>query len=132
MVEALEAEGGYLCNDEEKALLEKAMWDEKGNRTFSTIACRPQQTAEAAGFSIPEDRKFLMVENQGRIGPEHKFSKEKLTTLMALYHFETFDDALDTVRAIYEVGGKGHSCGIYSHDDENMSTHWPGWPRSPG
>ena len=120
MVAALEAEGGYLCNDEEKALLEKAMWDEKGNRTFPTIACRPQQTADSAGFSIPEDRKFLMVENQGRIGPEHKFSKEKLTTLMALYHFETFDDALDTVRAIYEVGGKGHSCGIYSHDDAHI------------
>ena len=79
------------------------MWDEKGNRTFPTIACRPQQTAEVAGFSIPDDRKFLMVENQGQIGPEHKFSKEKLTTLMALYHFETFDDALDTVRRIYET-----------------------------
>jgi len=120
MVKALEAEGGYLCSSEEKALLEKAMWDEKGNRTFPTIACRPQQTAEVAGFSIPDDRKFLMVENQGQIGPEHKFSKEKLTTLMALYHFETFDDALETVRQIYETGGKGHSCGIYSHNDENI------------
>ena len=120
MVKALEAEGGYLCNGQEKALLEAAMWDEKGNRTFPTIACRPQQTAEVAGFTIPEDRKFLMVENQGQIGPEHKFSKEKLTTLMALYHFETFDDALETVRAIYETGGKGHSCGIYSHNDENI------------
>lgn len=120
MVAALEAEGGYLCNDEEKALLEKAMWDEKGNRTFPTIACRPQQTAEYAGFEIPQDRKFLMVENQGQIGPEHKFSKEKLTTLMALYHYEDFDDALETVRKIYAVGGRGHSCGIYSHNDDHI------------
>ena len=120
MVKALQAEGGYLCNDEEKALLRKAMWDDKGNRTFPTIACRPQQTAEVAGFAIPEDRKFLMVENQDQIGPQHKFSKEKLTTLMALYHFETFDDALETVRQIYNVGGKGHSCGIYSHNDEHI------------
>ncbi|WP_114286725.1 aldehyde dehydrogenase family protein [Candidatus Halocynthiibacter alkanivorans] len=120
MVKALEAEGGYLCNDEEKSLLEKAMWDEKGNRTFPTIACRPQQTAEVAGFSVPEGCKFLMVENQGKIGAEHKFSKEKLTTLMALYHFETFDDALNIVHDIYETGGKGHSCGIYSHNDANI------------
>ncbi|WP_171182363.1 aldehyde dehydrogenase family protein [Ruegeria sp. HKCCD8929] len=120
MVRALKAEGGYLCNAEEKTLLEKAMWDKNGNRTFPTIACRPQQTAEVGGFSIPEDRKFLMVENQGQIGKEHKFSKEKLTTLMALYHFDTFDDALDIVRQIYEVGGKGHSCGIYSHDDDHI------------
>ena len=120
MVKALEAEGGYLCNEEEKTMLEAAMWDEKGNRTFPTIACKPQQTAEVAGFSIPKDRKFLMVENQGKIGPEHKFSKEKLTTLMALYHFDDFDDALDTVGKIYATGGKGHSCGIYSHNDENI------------
>ena len=120
MVRALEAEGGHLCSEEEKALLERAMWDDKGNRTFPTIACRPQQTAGIAGFPIPEDRTFLMVENQEQIGPEHPFSKEKLTTLMALYHFETFDDALDIIRRIYEVGGKGHSCGIYSHDDQHV------------
>jgi len=120
MVKALEAEGGYLCNDEEKQMLRDAMWDEKGNRTFPTIACRPQQTAEVAGFSIPEDRKFLMVENQGQIGKEYKFSGEKLTTLMALYHFEDFDDALNTVSQIYKVGGTGHSCGIYSHNDNNI------------
>ena len=120
MVAALVREGGYLCNDAEKALLERAMWDENGNRTFPTIACRPQQTAEVAGFTIPEDCTFLMVENQGQIGKAHKFSKEKLTTLMALYHFDTFDDALAMVRAIYETGGKGHSCGIYSHDDERI------------
>ncbi len=120
MVKALQAEGGYLCSDEERAMLEAAMWDEKGNRTFPTIACPPQQTAKVAGFSIPEDRKFLMVENQGQIGPQHKFSKEKLTTLMALYHFDTFDDALETVSQIYDTGGKGHSCGIYSHNDDHI------------
>lgn len=120
MVSALVAEGGFLCSEEEKAMLEAAMWDEKGNRTFPTIACPPQQTAEFAGFKIPEDRKFLMVENQGKIGPEHKFSKEKLTTLMALYHFDDFDDALQTVSKIYNTGGKGHSCGIYSHNDDHI------------
>ncbi|WP_425082603.1 aldehyde dehydrogenase family protein [Ruegeria arenilitoris] len=120
MVKALQAEGGYLCSDEEKVMLEAAMWDEKGNRTFPTIACPPQQTAKVAGFSIAEDRKFLMVENQGQIGPQHKFSREKLTTLMALYHFDTFDDALETVSRIYNTGGKGHSCGIYSHNDDHI------------
>ena len=120
MVSALIAEGGYLCNNDEKARLGKAMWDENGNRTFPTIACRPQQLAKVAGFEIPEDRKFIMVENQGLIGPEHKFSTEKLTTVMALYSFDAFDEALKTVHDIYETGGKGHSCGIYSHNDEHI------------
>ena len=121
--------GGYLCNEEEKALLEKAMWDENGNRTFSTIACRPQQTAEVAGFSIPQDCKFLMVENQGKIGPAHRFSKEKLTTLMALYHFETFDDALDIVRRIVYHGRQGAFLRVSIRIMMQTSMHLPGWRR---
>ena len=120
MIAALINEGGYLCDQSEKDLLEKAMWDEKGNRTFPTIACKPQQTADVAGFSIPDDRKFLMVDNQGQIGENFKFCKEKLTTLMSLYCFDQFDEALTIVRSIYQVGGKGHSCGIYSHDEKNI------------
>ena len=120
MIAALINEGGYLCDQSEKDLLEKAMWDEKGNRTFPTIACKPQQTADVAGFSIPDDRKFLMVDNQGLIGENFKFCKEKLTTLMSLYRFDEFDEALTIVKSIYQVGGKGHSCGIYSHDDKNI------------
>jgi sulfoacetaldehyde dehydrogenase len=120
MVAALINEGGYLCSEEEKKKLAYAMWDEKGNRTFPTIACPPQQTAEAAGFSIPADRKFLMVINDDQIGTEHVFCKEKLTTLMALYRYEGFDHALDIISQIYAVGGTGHSCGIYSHDDDHI------------
>ena len=120
MVKALVNEGGYLCNEQQKIMLEKAMWDETGNRTFQTIACPPQKLAEIAGFNVPENCKFLMVENQGKIGSQHKFSKEKLTTLMALYHFDVFDEVLGMVREVYETGGKGHSCGIYSHEKVNI------------
>ena len=120
MLSALQSEGGYLCNEDEKNKLESAMWDQNENRTFATIACPPQKIAFSAGFDIPDDRKFFMVENHGQIGPEHKFSKEKLTTLMALYQFKNFDDALEIVKKIYDTAGKGHSCGIYSHDDNNI------------
>ena len=120
MLSALEAEGGYLCNEQQKQALANVMWDERGNRTFPTIACSPQQLAKEAGFEVPGDRLFLMVENQGQIGKEHVFSREKLTTLMALYHFGEFDEALDIVSQIYETGGKGHSCGIYSHNDDHI------------
>ena len=32
-----------------------------------------------------------------------------------------FDDALDKVRQIFETGGRGHSCGIYSFNDEHIN-----------
>ena len=118
--DALVAEGGYLCNAQERALLEKAMWDAEGHRTIETVAVSAQRIGELAGFSVPPDRSFIMVEQEG-IGPEHKFSSEKLSVVMALYRYHGFDEVLDKVRAIYEVGGKGHSCGIYSFDDDHIA-----------
>lgn len=115
----LQAEGGYLCSDEEKAKLEQALWDDEGHRTMNTIAIAAQRIAEIAGFSIPEDRKFLIVQ-QDRIGKEHKFSGEKLCVVLAMYKFKGFEQAIEMVRQIYEVGGKGHSCGIYSFDDDHI------------
>ena len=117
---ALTEEGGYLCSDEEKKKLASAMWDESGVRTIETVACPPQKLAKVSGFNIPKDARFLMVRNDGKIGPEHPFSKEKLTTVMALYRYDGFDHALDIVSRIYAVGGKGHSCAIYSHDDDHI------------
>jgi sulfoacetaldehyde dehydrogenase len=119
MLAQLQKEGGYLASEPEKALLRKAMWDDTGHRTPNTVAIAPQQLARIAGFSIPADRKFIVVRGDG-IGKEHPFSSEKLTTLLAVYGYRAFDEALDMMRAIYEVGGKGHSCGIYSFDEDHI------------
>jgi sulfoacetaldehyde dehydrogenase len=113
------AEGGYLANQEQKSLLEAAMWDEGGVRMVGTVAQAAPKLAVAAGFSIPDDRLFIIVE-QDEIGPEHRFSGEKLTTLLAVYCCADWADTLDRVRRIYDVGGKGHSCGIYSFDDQHI------------
>ena len=119
LVAQLQKEGGYLASPAEKELLRKAMWDDERHRTASTVAIAPQQLAQIAGFEIPADRKFIMVHGDG-IGKEHHFSSEKLTTLLALYKYQGFDQALDMMRAVYEVGGKGHSCGIYSFDADHI------------
>ncbi|MFO1413154.1 MAG: aldehyde dehydrogenase family protein [Burkholderiales bacterium] len=119
MVAQLQKEGGYLANDAEKAALKKVMWDDEGHRLPDTVAIAPQQLAKAAGFTIPADRKFIFVHGDG-IGKEHFYSSEKLTTLLAVYKYRTFDDALAMMKAVYEVGGKGHSCGIYSFDQDHI------------
>ena len=115
----LQVEGGYLCNDEEKAALRRVMWDEENHRTSDTVAIAPQKLAQIAGFSIPADRRFLIVHGDG-IGKEHPYSGEKLTTLLAVYKYKGFDRALEMMRAVYEVGGKGHSCGIYSFNQDHI------------
>ncbi|MGJ9383792.1 aldehyde dehydrogenase family protein [Salipaludibacillus sp. CF4.18] len=121
MLDNLVLEGGYLTNDEEKAKLRNVMWDETGHRLPDTVAIAPQRLAEIAGFEIPKDRKFIIAKGD-KIGKEHPFSSEKLTTLLAVYKYEgEFENALDMMRGIFEVGGKGHSCGIYSFNDDHIN-----------
>ena len=118
-LEQLQKEGGYLVSDEEKANIRPVYWDAEGHRTSDTIACPPQRIAEKAGFTIPEDRKFLIVK-EDKIGREHLFSTEKLGTLLSIFKYSGFDTALEMVKQIYNVQGKGHSCGIYSFDEDHI------------
>jgi sulfoacetaldehyde dehydrogenase len=99
--------------------LQAILWDGQGRRTPNTIAIAAQRIAALAGFDVPEDRKFLIVEQQ-IIGQDYPFSSEKLCPVLATYRYEGFEDALKMVEQIFEVGGKGHSCGIYSFDEDHI------------
>lgn len=117
-LEQLQKEGGYVVSDEEKAKLEQILWKD-GHRTIDTIACPAKQMAEKAGFTIPDDKKFLIVK-EDKIGKQHLFSTEKLGTLLSIFKYSGFDNVLDMVTRIYETQGKGHSCGIYSFNDDHI------------
>ncbi len=75
--------------------------------------------AAKAGIALPPDKTFFIVP-ETHIGKQYPFSTEKLGIVLGLFKFHGFDDALDKVRQIFETGGKGHSCGIYSFDDEHI------------
>ncbi len=123
MLEALQAEGGYLCSAEEKAKLTKVLWDDELHRTIDTIACSAQSIAEKAGFSIPEDRCMLLCE-EDNIGPEYPWCKEKMAPIIGVFKYSgTYDKAIERLQEIYKVGGRGHSCGIYSFNDEHIHMH---------
>ncbi|WP_136810654.1 aldehyde dehydrogenase family protein [Desulfosediminicola flagellatus] len=114
----LKKEGGYLVSDEQKVMLEKVLWQD-GHRTIDTIACPAKVIAEKAGFSIPDETKFLIVK-EDKIGKEYPFSTEKLGTLLSIFKYSVFDQALEMVSAVYATQGKGHSCGIYSFNDDHI------------
>ena len=115
----LQKEGGYLVTAEQKPLLRAAYWDADGHRTADTIARPAAVVAQKAGFSIPDGKTFLIVEEKN-IGKDHLFSTEKLGTVLGIFKYTGFDMALEMVQQIFETGGKGHSCGIYSFDDDHI------------
>jgi sulfoacetaldehyde dehydrogenase len=95
------------------------MWDDGNRRKADTVAIKATKLAEAAGFEIPEDRTFIVVDG-GVIGKANPFSGEKLTTLLSVFPFSDFDDAIRKMQLVFQVGGRGHSCGIYSFNEEHI------------
>jgi sulfoacetaldehyde dehydrogenase len=116
----LQEEGGFLVNAQQKQQLQRAYWDDQGRRTGDTIARPAAAIAEKAGIPLPPNKTFFLVE-QDQIGKEHLYSTEKLGVVLAVFKCHGFDDALDKVRQIFETGGRGHSCGIYSHSDDHIN-----------
>ena len=112
-------EGGYLASPEEKQKLQAVLWDAERHRTSDTVAISAQRIAARAGFEIPADRKFIIVK-EDHIGKEFLFSSEKLCVVLTIFKYSGFENALKMVEQIFEVGGKGHSCGIYSLNDERI------------
>lgn len=119
MLRQLQHEGGYLLSPEEREAVQAIYWDAEGHRTADTIARPAALVAERAGIALPPGKSFLIAE-QTEIGKAHPYSTEKLGIVMAVFRYHGFDDALDKVRQIFETGGRGHSCGIYSFNDDHI------------
>ena len=112
-VAALRRAGGYLADAAEKDAIRDTLWV-NGKLNRKVIAKDPEVFATECGLDR-EARvsKFFMVEETG-VGRDYPFSDEKLALVLTVYRAKTFDDAVDTVRAIMEFKGKGHSVGIHT------------------
>ena len=121
VVDALRSRGGCFVATEERALLEQALW-RNGVLNREAVAQSPKVIAELAGITNPEaaSARLLLVEEEG-IGAEFPFSGEKIAPVVTLYHFDTFDEALDIVERILDYQGLGHSVGIHTSIDAHIN-----------
>ena len=119
MLGKLQQKGGYVCSEEEKAKLRAALWDDELHINTAMVAQPADRIATMAGITPPEGTQFFIVLEDGW-GPEHPFSGEKLSVIMALYRARDIDHAIELTRHIQAYQGQGHSCGIYSTSDDNI------------
>ena len=113
--------GGFLCDDEQKAALQKAMWPSGGAIPTIDVVARPATTIAAlAGFTVPDSTGFLIVGEDG-VGPAHPFSGEKLSVVLAIYRYHGgIENAAAIVNDITAYQGLGHTCGIHTGTDANV------------
>jgi|TARA_B110000037_G_scaffold4141_1_gene4544 sulfoacetaldehyde dehydrogenase len=119
MMSKLIEKGGYLVNDEEKEKLKNTLWDEEGHINTAMVAQPAEKIANMADLDIPEGTQFYIVPESGW-GKEYPFSGEKMSVIMALYKADNIDHAIELTNNIQAYQGQGHSCGIYSNNDDNI------------
>ena len=114
-VAALQRAGGYLASPVEKEAIQRTLWVD-GTLNRRVIAKDFGVFAAVCGLAnSAHGARFFMVEETG-VGPAHPFSDEKLALVLTVYRAKTFDDAIDKVRAIMAVKGRGHSVGIHTQE----------------
>ena len=116
---ALQANGAYLCDAQQTQALEKLMVTPEFRINPDCVGQAPGKIAEMAGFSVPPETRALVVELKG-VGKEHPLSAEKLSPVLAVYFVRDFPEALDACTRILNFGGRGHTCGIYSKNEERI------------
>ena len=80
----------------------------------------PLQRSPRWPDSNSRQAKTFLIVKEDKIGKEHLFSSEKLSVVLSIFKYSGFENALEMVKQIYAVGGRGHSCGIYSFNDEHI------------
>ena len=114
----LKQEGGYVIEGDDKQKLQDVLWKD-GALNAKIVAQHALTITGQAGIDLPEGKQFLIVPETGT-GPDHPFSGEKLTVTMAFYKVKDIDEAIALTNDIQAYQGQGHSCGIYSYNDDNI------------
>ena len=118
LLAALIEEGGHLAAPGDYDKIASVLWKD-GALNAKAVVLEPQVLCEMAGVDIPADCTFIIMPETGT-GPDHPYSGEKLSVIMAFYKVKDIDEAIALTNEIQEYQGMGHSCGIYSYNDDNI------------
>jgi len=118
MLAALKAHGGVLLDADQKATLQRLMWPD-GHLSAAATGQSATTVAQKAGLTdVAAARPRLLMVDEDQFGPEHPYSGEKLSPVLAIYQARDFQHAQEIVRCIYAFQGAGHSVGLHTKRPE--------------
>ncbi len=118
--ERFSTHGGYMLTGKElKAVQDIILKD--GNLNAAIVGQPATKIAEMAGIEVPVNTKILIGEVKETTEAE-PFAHEKLSPLLAMYHAQSFEDAVHKAEKLVEMGGIGHTSCLYT-DQDNCPEH---------
>ena len=117
IAELVKAGAAFFSDAESKQKLRDALFP-GGVMNKTLVGQSPQKVAEAAGLTLPEGTKIILVEADGP-GKADLFSKEKMCPVTSTYRWTTWDEALDIAQANLNVEGRGHSVSLHTESAEH-------------
>jgi succinate-semialdehyde dehydrogenase len=112
-----EKNGAYVVKEpSEVRRLRDTVFPEDGPFNKYIVGLSAPKIAKQAGFDAPESTKLLVVPLAGAHGGDDPFSREKLCPLLAVFLYDTWEEAVAIANANLAHEGKGHSVVIHSFD----------------
>lgn len=114
-IAALEKAGGYRCDTAETESIRNSLWT-NGKLNRRVIAKDASVAADVFGLGEKAGAADFFLVEQEAVEGKHSFADEKLSLVLTVYRARTFDEAVEMVRRILRVTGRGHSTGIHTRD----------------
>jgi acetaldehyde dehydrogenase (acetylating) len=117
LADLMRAQGAWFTDAGQTELLRRTVFRPDGGLNTAVVGKSAQFVAEAAGFRVPAGTRIL-VTPLTRIGREEPLSHEKMTTVLAWYTADGWEQGCEKSIATIEAGGLGHTQIIYASDEK--------------
>jgi acetaldehyde dehydrogenase (acetylating) len=114
--EEVERQGGFFLDAQQADAVARVLILPNLRVDTRLVGHSAQQIAQAAGFSVPADKRALIAPLAG-IGRQYPLSAEKLSPVLSFYVVKDSREAADVCRRLLEFGGMGHTMSIHATDD---------------
>ena len=86
-----------------------------GSLNAKIVGQSAYKIAKLSGVDVPESSKILIGEVQS-VELSEEFAHEKLSPVLAMYKFDTIEEAFDNAEQLIADGGYGHTASIYINE----------------
>lgn len=119
IIQACRDNHAYVATPEERERVINAIFED-GHTARDVVGQSAQFIAKKAGIKIPNDIKVIVLESNGKFGPDDPISKEKMCPVLAAFPYQYFDQAIEIAQTNLSFEGNGHTAGLHSNNQANI------------